>query len=385
MNTHTVSNSTKSLWGTWGALTLSLLLGNLLLATPAPVGLGNTGSICYLNAVLQCLLQTATTERLLHCPTNPFNANTPAHAFYTFVHTQGKPGAIKSSHAVAEQVKAKLARYQDPNGQQDSCDALRILITSIQEDIKTDATTVKILSGQPLFNSFDFHQAAQIAASRHTNPNHNCYVGPLQPKAGSALTTLLQNYFSPQQTDTVTKQDYFRSTPTTLCVYLPRLMRTSYKPVRDVLNTDRVTFPEVLDLLSISYPIPPEPERSLYQLKGFVVFMGGTKGGHYVAYVKHGEIWYLCNDTQVSVVKPDFSHPGATLLFYELISHQPASRLAIAQQAPQEQPQAAAPAHLHKTPWWKRCVQSLKHPQTWFGIAGAVLLTLIIGDRTGTF
>ncbi len=372
----------KSLWGKRGALSLSLLLGNLLLGTQAPVGLENGSSICYLNSVLQCLLQTATAERLLNCPLNPFKANTPAHAFYTFVHTPAKPGTTKSSHAVAEQVKARLARYQDPQGQQDACDAFRILITSIHEDVNEDF-------GQPQFNSFDFHQAAQIAESRHTNPNHNCYVGPLQPQAETTLTSLLQDYFAPQATDTVTKQDYFRSTPTTLCIYLPRLVRISYAPIEDSLNTDAVTFYPQLNLSAISYAIPPEPERSLYQLKGLVVFMGGTNGGHYVAYVKQGETWYLCNDSQIVHQTPNFSHPGATLLFYELIPQQRASRVATTKQAAQPEEKTsvitAVPKPSATTPWWKRWAQSLKRPRTWLGIAGAILLTLFIGDRTGTF
>lgn len=348
----------------------------------APVGLENKSSICYLNAVLQCLTRSASAQRLAQQPTNPFKQNTPAHAFYEFIHAPTKPGTLKSSHAVAEQVKVHLARYQDPRGQQDACDAFRILTASMHDDLISPQ-----IAGQPQFNSFDFHQAAQIAGTRHTGPDRTSYIGPITPQKNSTLTARLQAYFAPQQTDTVTKQDYFRSTPTTLCIYVPRLIRTSYKPIRDVLNTDPVAFPEYLDLLAISFSIPPETERSLYQLIGSVEFQGGTNGGHYVAHVKYDQTWYLCNDGSISVEQPNFSNPGATLLFYELIPQNvPSIQKTKVKKAI---PPVVAPLHAEApsrtASWWTRFKRVIKQPRTWLGVGGFVLLALIIGDRTGTF
>jgi len=198
----------------------------------------------------------------------------------------------------------------------------------------------------------------------------------------------LQSYFAPQQTDTVIKQDYFRSTPTTLCIYVPRLTRTSYTPIRDSLNTDQVTFPEYLDLLAISFPIPPEVDRSLYQLIGYVEFRGDTNGGHYVAHVQYEQTWYLCNDEHISAEQPNFSNPGATLLFYELIPQgQPEIRKGKATPVIQQvlkEPQLI-PAPYTTSSWWTQITHAAKQPRTWLGMSGLFLITLIIGDRTGTF
>lgn len=347
----------------------------------APLGLENKSSICYLNAVLQCLARSASAQRLAQQPTNPFKPNTPAHAFYEFIHAPTKPGTLKSSHAVAEQVKVHLARFQDPRGQQDACDAFRILTASMQDDLLSSQIT-----GQLQLNSFAFHQAAQIAGTRHTLPDRTSYIGPIIPQEDKTLTELLQAYFDPQPTDTVIKQDYLRSTPTTLCIYVQRLTRTLDNPI-DVLNTDPVAFPECLNLSKIKFSIPPEPERSLYQLIGYVEFRGDTDGGHYVAHVKYDETWYLCNDGYISREQPNFSNPGATLLFYELI---PQNQHTLAQAkaktaAPSVTASRHAEAPARTCSWWTRIKQAIKQPRTWLYTGGLIFLALIIGDRTGTF
>jgi ubiquitin C-terminal hydrolase/endonuclease/exonuclease/phosphatase family metal-dependent hydrolase len=46
-------------------------------------------------------------------------------------------------------------------------------------------------------------------------------------------------------------------------------------------------------------------EYKYYNLKGFINHSGSTRGGHYVAYVRKQNNWYLCNDSSVSDVSID--------------------------------------------------------------------------------
>ena len=50
------------------------------------------------------------------------------------------------------------------------------------------------------------------------------------------------------------------------------------------------------------FPLANKSEYKYYNLKGFINHSGGTGGGHYFAFVRKQNNWYLCNDSNVSAV-----------------------------------------------------------------------------------
>lgn len=59
-----------------------------------------------------------------------------------------------------------------------------------------------------------------------------------------------------------------------------------------------------------------------YRLLGIICHIGSFLGGHYIAYVRRGEQWYLCDDARVVAVSTEtVSQSEAYVLFYQLESH----------------------------------------------------------------
>lgn len=46
----------------------------------------------------------------------------------------------------------------------------------------------------------------------------------------------------------------------------------------------------------------PEEENTQYELTGFIVHLGNMDGGHYIAYIKKGSVWYECDDESVKEI-----------------------------------------------------------------------------------
>ncbi|WP_339044227.1 ubiquitin carboxyl-terminal hydrolase family protein [Cardinium endosymbiont of Tipula unca] len=92
--------------------------------------------------------------------------------------------------------------------------------------------------------------------------------------------------------------------PNQLCVSLNRFNNDQEKINRPVTGTDKIQ-------------IKSEGKDVHFALSGFIVHDGTFGGGHYVAYVKKGDTWYLANDTSVTLVANAIeASQGAYLLFY---------------------------------------------------------------------
>lgn len=92
--------------------------------------------------------------------------------------------------------------------------------------------------------------------------------------------------------------------PNRLCVSLKRFDKNNIKINNKVTGTDKIQ-------------IKSEGKDVHFTLSGFIVHMGTTGGGHYVAYVKKGNTWYLANDATVTKVDNAIeASQDAYLLFY---------------------------------------------------------------------
>ena len=88
-----------------------------------------------------------------------------------------------------------------------------------------------------------------------------------------------------------------------------QLSRFHFDPIQrfPYKNTKQISFPlKGLDLSQVYYDtvVNTTNNRCLYELKSIVLHSNGSTAlsGHYVAYTKHSNTWWLCNDTIVSAV-----------------------------------------------------------------------------------
>lgn len=56
---------------------------------------------------------------------------------------------------------------------------------------------------------------------------------------------------------------------------------------------------------SVHCPLEWTYDKYTYHCRGFVIQSGGLGGGHYIAFIKNGDTWYCCNDSNISEVSYD--------------------------------------------------------------------------------
>ena len=97
--------------------------------------------------------------------------------------------------------------------------------------------------------------------------------------------------------------------PSVLVVHLKRF-QIDEKGVFNKVST-RVDYGSQLDLIAFAKEGSPAELDAFYELYAVVLHSGDFGSGHYTALVRRGEVWYKCNDTEVTqtgrrlAIKPD--------------------------------------------------------------------------------
>lgn len=90
----------------------------------------------------------------------------------------------------------------------------------------------------------------------------------------------------------------------------------------NVINRTPLVWPEN-DIVDVTKAYDKPSSQVKYQLKSFVCHRGATAtSGHYISYVKKGDVWFECNDavvTRVAKEKVESEKANAYLAFFELI------------------------------------------------------------------
>lgn len=102
--------------------------------------------------------------------------------------------------------------------------------------------------------------------------------------------------------DEASKKISLEFLPHVLCIHLKRFEH-SLTNKGSKIDT-YVSFPEILDMSSYLHQEDETqvPEPKLFELYCVVVHIGSLDKGHYIAYVKRGDCWFLCDDTEVICV-----------------------------------------------------------------------------------
>lgn len=151
------------------------------------------------------------------------------------------------------------------------------------------------------------------------------------PQSTSGLEGCLKIYTSPEELrsrayrchgcgdvgGSTTKQFRIRKLPAIMCMQLKR-----FEPNRGTFGKKegKIDFPLVLNMAP--YTTKPESrhhKQFMYDLTSVIVHTGSLNSGHYYAYCRHGEEWFLFNDDKVTVTtERDVLSADAYLLFYSL-------------------------------------------------------------------
>jgi ubiquitin C-terminal hydrolase len=314
-----------------------------------PVGIPNVGNSCYAGSLMQLMFQNkqfreAVAELCTIIPPNN-NYQKLLHSINAiFMHLQSGTGSCPPELMEDFMKIGVTLGYVVANRQDDSA----ILRTNVLDNLGklfTGEKSIKILALRDKLLPVIREQ--RIIESFATDAGHRVVYEStmdglqseieISPNGGSLEVGLEQRYGSMELTgsdryelDDGTKVDARTGVkitgdlPQTLTVKIGRISTGPDGKLRK--NTNPCTFPEYIDMRAHMENPSEEPLR--YKLNSVIVHIGGTDGGHYMAYVNRNGKWFKCSDSQVEMVswsKVEESFTGrngslATAVSYERCS-----------------------------------------------------------------
>jgi hypothetical protein len=238
-----------------------------------PIGLNNSGNNCWLNSGLQMLAHIPAFEaRMRQIP--EFAQFLDSYRAARIASQKVSPNI--DSHQIRQYLSTQTGGRVDPG--------------HVQEDA---AELFEHLFGGPNV-LYDFeHQLNGLAANSRPEPMIQLGIDRGQPIPGFQQ---LFNSFFDHGTDIVgqRQQLFFPSAPNDLLIQIKRFYRD-----RDG------TEGKINDPIEIPLTFRPpnscvRGENAAYECNAFLIHHGQSQdGGHYVAYVKIGNVWWYCTDSRV--------------------------------------------------------------------------------------
>ncbi|XP_075931810.1 ubl carboxyl-terminal hydrolase 18-like [Anarhichas minor] len=269
-------------------------------------GLINYGSYCSINSVVQCLRGTRELRDLIrdideaHCdPTKNMVAGRLKRLIYEM--TENSYGPCDPSFLVDSMSRYKGFSF---DVQEDS----DLVFGCILEALTDDGGPAKRI-GQ----LWDITMEKRIRCRGCNTVTYTLdYANSIPVHMEEDLPNELQDYINFENTLTPcdcqcekchTKNSTEITTkvlslPSVLCIKLVRVKNIGRDTAHMVKTEKRFTFPKTLDLKDVM----KEPEAvvdALYELYAVIAHSGTHYCGHYTAYVREEDSWYLLDDTQV--------------------------------------------------------------------------------------
>lgn len=289
-----------------------------------PRGLRNLGNTCFMNAVLQCLMSitdlVTALDNLDHMSSEQMPIVT---AYRKLLHTSRNT----SKEAIdVRELKQILGQHVNPKylgfNQHDSLEFLLYMLSTMDDELSLAFDAPSCVKEMLYLHRINMY-VCKTCGHTCNSPESISVVSVEIPLEERALTLhdCLTYTFAPREHEfalcscgaTTCQQTSKLSNPRdNLIIGLRRFSLNAYGTMKKVnVNVD---FP-LVDLEVNEFCDSPVEEK--YELLAVTNHYGTLAGGHYTAYCKHGEDWYLCDDSTVVPVEADsVSSRNACLLFY---------------------------------------------------------------------
>lgn len=315
----------------------------------SPKGLKNTQNSCFINASLQILHASVDMMSLALSLDHYVKGSLfeQVKAGERLMRSTQKP--FINPEKLHQEVSTHLGIGPQEQGDANECLAT-ILTRSTDDDImKNSKAHLTYYEGTNIFKTALSELFFVHIKNQRTDPNNKKFIGSKPPEHTIGLTAevhagdvhlknCLDRYFGETK-------EYFRTDPDTLIeginkrflhntqkyLYIMldrREAHTTTNGIQYIRQNAPTSFPlENLDLSP--YFLQKKRNRGLYNLVGCIMHSGNAYHGHYRAYTKLGNQWYLCNDSSIKPISEetiakiaqqgrDDAHAVVTTLLYEL-------------------------------------------------------------------
>ncbi len=314
------------------------------LASQPPVGLVNTQNSCFMNASIQSMVSLGKLSSVLlkHAHDDFYKPGSAAAAYINLLNTmQNQKGSVIDPLPFCLLAWRWFAPEAMGN-QQDAAEFVQQLLDALAENDINRARN-------PQGKNFDVISLFQITMTERSYNaagkrvfKQDDVTGQIMPEdtdhlivppitiqsTNTTLLSCLQNVFTIENHP---KEETLVRATALLCpsnYFLIRLKRTQWDRAtgRPVKNEQPISFPlENFDISALS--LSDDTKFPLYRCTAVIMHAGVATGGHYTAYVRRGNEWYFCNDTQIIPISlqkiRDFADRGAIdgrtalMFFYE--------------------------------------------------------------------
>ena len=308
-------------------------------------GFANLGNTCGINALIQCMFQSQYITTYLEKNRGKDFTSQFQHLWQLYQSDQ--PG-ILAPHGIIHVLQKFLANVFTSGQPVDVWEIWMFIWNLIADEMGNPNERLKEMLNQPegddlvtksekafakgIWQNFSpwtiYLQGMMITQVQcpkcqkcHHNFEHTIALSLEVPTQETSLEQCLKNMFEIEKVDWKCEdcRENFQAEKVCRLWRCPKLLVIALK--RFVFNGHQwmkletpISIPDTLTLGSHFIGIDkPQP----YHLKGLCIHLGTCTGGHYMAQVKKGDSWYLCDDTSIdSCMDRDFKN--AYLLFYEM-------------------------------------------------------------------
>ena len=285
-------------------------------------GLKNYGNICYMNAVIQCLVRSEEILKMIMPRENEtlMSQKRTVVGELSFLAKIMKSGEYKSVLPVdfKTEVQKTMNRFAGTR-QHDAHELLTFLLDQIKEEIKKENQSQIYYQGRyestiSCTSCGDAHQpkteefnSIQVSIQEEDEPNIEDAVNKEEEREK------IQCYCEKCDENTLSyKTMKIKELPEMLIIQIRRFNLVKHGFYEK--DSKEVPIPHTLTVKN------GESERNKYELASFINHTGTTEGGHYTACCKDSveEKWYLFDDSRVEQkTRLDKIEKGAYILFYK--------------------------------------------------------------------
>ena len=292
-----------------------------------PVGLQNTGNSCFWNSTMQCLLSCKDFQTIIYNKKREINrlhvlgdCHHIIYLIYNFIINYEKNVRKNSSSFTPVTKNQKELYYWLEYGEQHDASELLIAIMGNLQGLNKILRTDLVIKNKNILTKYSIYNSAfarleliyQLCDADLKNifyktkievefiikvpiQNSNTIINCINDYLKKEEITNPSNYVDCNgKLERISKKTTYFILPRNLIVQLKRFIQNT-----NTLRTDKNT-----KFIYINTEIELRDMNGFYSFELYAItcHLGGMGGGHYWAYTKYGNQWYLCNDSKVTLI-----------------------------------------------------------------------------------